>query len=145
MTKVNDLKVKLFADGADKAGMLEMYRKPFVKGFTTNPTLMRKAGVTDYRGFAREILEAIPDRPISFEVFSDEFDEMERQAREIATWGENVYVKIPVTNTRREPSYELVRRLTSEDVKLNVTAIMTIDQVRKVADAVKDGAPSCVS
>ena len=145
MKSVSDLKVKLFADGADKAGMLEMYRKPFVKGFTTNPTLMRKAGVTDYRGFAREILEAIPDRPISFEVFSDEFDEMERQAREIATWGPNVYVKIPVTNTRREPSYDLVRRVSHDGVKVNVTAMMTLDQVRAVADAVRGGAPSCVS
>src|ERR1044071_3355548 len=117
MTTVNDLKVKLFADGADKAGMLEMYRKPFVKGFTTNPTLMRKAGVSDYRAFAREILEAIPGRPISFEVFSDEFDEMERQAREIATWGSNVYVKIPIPNTRREPSYDLVRALAHEGGK----------------------------
>ena len=145
MTTVNDLKVKLFADGADKSGMLEMYRKPFVKGFTTNPTLMRKAGVSDYRGFAREILDAIPDRPISFEVFSDEFDEMERQAREIATWGENVYVKIPITNTRREPAYDLVRALSHEGVKVNVTAMMTLDQVRAVADAVRGGAPSCVS
>lgn len=145
MTTVNDLKVKLFADGADKSGMLEMYRKPFVKGFTTNPTLMRKAGISDYRGFAREILDAIPDRPISFEVFSDEFDEMERQAREIATWGENVYVKIPITNTRREPAYNLVRALAHEGVKVNVTAMMTLDQVRAVADAVRGGAPSCVS
>src|ERR1041385_6900661 len=111
MTDVSHLKVKLFADGADKAGMLEMYRKPFVKGFTTNPTLMRKAGVTDYRAFAHEILEAIPDRPISFEVFSDEFDEMERQAREIATWGSNVYVKIPVSNTRAESSRAVIRSL----------------------------------
>lgn len=145
MTAVNDLKVKLFADGADKAGMLEMYRKPFVKGFTTNPTLMRKAGITDYRAFAREILEAIPDRPISFEVFSDEFDEMERQAREIATWGGNVYVKVPITNTRREPAYDLVRALSQDGVKVNVTAMMTLDQVRAVADAVRGGAPSCVS
>jgi transaldolase len=145
MTSVSDLKVKLFADGADKAGMLEMYRKPFVKGFTTNPTLMRKAGVSDYRGFAREILDAIPDRPISFEVFSDEFDEMERQAREIATWGSNVYVKIPVTNTRREPAYDLVHALSHEGVKVNVTAMLTLDQVRSVADALRGGAPSCVS
>lgn len=145
MTSVSDLKVKLFADGADKAGMLEMYRKPFVKGFTTNPTLMRKAGVSDYRGFAREVLEAIPDRPISFEVFSDEFDEMERQAREIATWGPNVYVKIPITNTRRDPAYDLVRSLSHEGVKVNVTAMMTLDQVRAVADALRGGAPSCVS
>lgn len=145
MTRVDDLKVKIFADGAEKAGMLEMYAKPYIKGFTTNPTLMHKAGLTDYPAFARDIVEAIPDRPISFEVFSDEFEEMERQAREIATWGENVYVKIPVTNTRREPAYDLVRRLANEGVKLNITAIMTIDQVRNVVDAVKDGAPSCVS
>ena len=145
MATVDDLKVKLFADGADKAGMLEMYRKPFVKGFTTNPTLMRKAGISDYRGFAREILDVIPDRPISFEVFSDEFDEMDRQAREIATWGGNVYVKIPVTNTRREPAYDLVRSLSQDGVKVNVTAMMTLDQVRAVAGAVRGGAPSCVS
>ena len=145
MKTLADLKVKLFADGADKAGMLEMYRKPFVKGFTTNPTLMRKAGISDYRGFAHEILNAIPDRPISFEVFSDEFDEMERQAREIATWGDNVYVKIPVTNTRREPAYELVRTLSHDGVKVNVTAMMTLEQVRAVADALRGGAPSNVS
>ncbi|MBV9071001.1 MAG: transaldolase [Acidobacteria bacterium] len=145
MTRLEDLKVKIFADGAEKAGMLEMYAKPYIKGFTTNPTLMHKVGLTDYRAFARDIVGVIPDRPISFEVFSDEFDEMERQAREIATWGDNVYVKIPVTNTRREPAYDLVRRLANEGVKLNITAIMTIDQVRNVVDAVKDGAPSCVS
>jgi transaldolase len=145
MTRLEDLKVKIFADGAEKAGMLEMYAKPYIKGFTTNPTLMHKVGLTDYRAFARDIVEAIPDRPISFEVFSDEFEEMERQAREIATWGDNVYVKIPVTNTRREPAYDLVRRLANDAVKLNITAIMTIDQVRNVVDAVKDGAPSCVS
>jgi transaldolase len=125
--------------------MLEMYAKPYIKGFTTNPTLMHKAGLTDYRLFAKSIVEAIPDRPISFEVFSDEFDEMERQAREIATWGGNVYVKIPVTNTRREPAYDLVRRLSHSGVRLNVTAIFTLDQVETVADAVKGGAPSCVS
>jgi len=145
MTRLEDLKVKIFADGAEKAGMLEMYAKPYIKGFTTNPTLMHKVGLTDYRAFARDIVGAIPDRPISFEVFSDEFQEMERQAREIATWGDNVYVKIPVTNTRREPAYDLVRRLANEGVKLNITAIMTIEQVRNVVDAVKDGAPSCVS
>jgi len=145
MKRLEDLTVKIFADGAEKGGMLEMYAKPYIKGFTTNPTLMHKAGLTDYRAFAHDIVAAIPDRPISFEVFSDEFDEMERQAREIATWGENVYVKIPVTNTRREPAYDLVRRLANEGVKLNITAIMTIDQVRNVVDAVKDGAPSCVS
>jgi len=145
MTRLEDLKVKIFADGAEKAGMLEMYAKPYIKGFTTNPTLMHKVGLTDYRAFARDIVAVIPDRPISFEVFSDEFEEMERQAREIATWGDNVYVKIPVTNTRREPAYNLVRRLANDGVKLNITAIMTIDQVRNVVDAVKNGAPSCVS
>jgi transaldolase len=145
MTRVEELKVKIFADGAEKAGMLEMYAKPYIKGFTTNPTLMHKAGLTDYRAFARDIVAAIPDRPISFEVFSDEFDDMERQAREIATWGDNVYVKIPVTNTRREPAYELVRRLSNDGIKLNITAIMTTDQVRHVVDGVKEGAPSCIS
>lgn len=139
------MKIKVFADGADFDQMVQLAKNPNVKGFTTNPTLMRKAGVTDYRGFAREVLGAIPDRPISFEVFSDEFDEMERQAREIATWGENVYVKIPITNTRREPAYDLVRALSHEGVKVNVTAMMTLDQVRAVAGAVKGGAPSCVS
>jgi transaldolase len=145
MKRVEDLKIKLFADGAEKAGMLEMYAKPYIKGFTTNPTLMHKAGLTDYRGFARSIVEAIPDRPISFEVFSDDFTEMERQAREIATWGGNVYVKIPVTNTRREPAYDLVRRLAHDGVKLNITAILTLEQVRSVVDAVAGGAPSCIS
>ncbi|MEA2339717.1 MAG: transaldolase [Thermoanaerobaculia bacterium] len=145
MKNVEDLNVKLFADGAEKAGMLEMYAKPYIKGFTTNPTLMHKVGLTDYRGFAKSIVESIPDRHISFEVFSDEFDEMERQAREIATWGDNVYVKIPVTNTRREPSYDLVRRLSHEGVKLNITAILTLEQVRDVVDAVAGGAPSCIS
>jgi transaldolase len=145
MKRVEELTVRIFADGAEKAGMLEMYAKPYIKGFTTNPTLMHKAGLTDYRAFAHEILEAIPDRPISFEVFSDEFGDMERQAREIATWGDNVYVKIPVTNTRREPAYDLVRRLSNEGIKLNITAIMTVDQVRHIVDAVKAGAPSCIS
>jgi transaldolase len=145
MKRVEDLTVKIFADGAERAGMLEMYAKPYIKGFTTNPTLMHKAGLTDYRAFAHSILEAISDRPISFEVFSDEFGDMERQAREIATWGDNVYVKIPVTNTRREPAYDLVRRLSNDGVKLNITAIMTVDQVRNVVDAVNEGVPSCVS
>ncbi len=145
MKRVEELTVRIFADGAEKAGMLEMYAKPYIKGFTTNPTLMHKAGLTDYRAFAHEILEAIPDRPISFEVFSDEFGEMERQAREISTWGDNVYVKIPVTNTRREPAYDLVRRLSKEGIKLNITAIMTVDQVRHIVEAVKGGAPSCIS
>jgi len=145
MKSVEQLTVKIFADGADLAGMLELYKQPFVKGFTTNPTLMRKAGIKDYKGFAREVLQAIPDRPISFEVFSDEFAEMERQAREIAGWGENVYVKIPVTNTRGETAAPLVKRLSHAGVKLNVTALMPLAQVREVVDAVAGGAPSCIS
>lgn len=145
MKNIDELNVKLFADGADRAGMLEMYALKHIKGFTTNPTLMHKAGLTDYRGFAKSILELIPDRPISFEVFSDEFDEMERQAREITTWGPHVYVKIPVTNTRREPSYDLVRRLSLDGVKVNVTAILTMEQVKRTADSLAGGAPACVS
>ncbi len=145
MKTISELKVKIFADGADKAGMLEMYAQPYIKGFTTNPTLMRKAGVSDYRAFAKDILQTIRDRPISFEVFSDEFAEMERQAREIATWGDNVYVKIPVTNTRREPSYDLVRQLSHAGIKLNVTALMTLSQVREVVECVKGGAPCSIS
>ncbi len=142
---VNDLQVKLFADGAEKAAMLELYRNPKIQGFTTNPTLMRKAGITDYEGFARDILSSIKDRPISLEVFADEFDEMERQARKIATWGDNVYVKIPVTNTRREPALDLVCKLSKAGVKLNVTALLTLDQVRDVAAALGGRAPSYVS
>jgi transaldolase len=145
MKSVDQLTVKIFADGADLAGMLEMYSKPYIKGFTTNPTLMRKAGIADYRAFARQVLDAIRDRPISFEVFSDEFGEMERQAREIATWGDNVYVKIPVTNTRREPAYDLVRRLSTSGVKVNVTALMSLEQVQAATEAVAGGAPSCIS
>ena len=145
MKRIDELRVKIFADGADLAGMLSMYRQPHIKGFTTNPTLMRKAGITDYRQFAKEVLAAIPDRPISFEVFSDEFSEMERQAREIAGWGGNVYVKIPVTNTRGEPATDLVRRLSHGGVKVNVTALLSLRQVREVAAAVAGGAPSCVS
>jgi transaldolase len=135
MSDVNGLQVKLFADGADKAGMLEMYRNPMIKGFTTNPTLMNKAGVSNYKAFAQDIVKAIPDRPISLEVFSDEFDEMEQQAQEISSWGENINIKIPVMNTRRQPSYDLVRRLSEAGVKLNVTALMTLEQVREVSAA----------
>jgi transaldolase len=142
---IAELKVKIFADGADKETMLELYRNPLIQGFTTNPTLMRKAGVRDYKAFAQEVLQAIPDRPISFEVFSDEFEEMERQARGIATWGEHVYVKIPVSNTRRELSYELVRRLAGAGVKQNVTAMMPLDQVREVGAALAGGPSSFVS
>lgn len=140
-----NLKVKIFADGADVGGMVEMYKKPFIKGFTTNPTLMRKAGISDYRGFAREVLAAIPDRPISFEVFSDDFAEMERQAKEIASWGENVNVKIPVTNTQGEPSYGLVRTLSHAGIKLNVTAVFTLEQVRDIMAHLDPKTPTYVS
>jgi transaldolase len=142
---VSTLRVKLFADGADKMGMLEMYRNPLIKGFTTNPTLMRKAGVSDYREFAQDILRAIPDRPISFEVFSDNFDEMMRQGREIAQWGQNVYVKIPVTNTLGESSASVIHALTRTGVKVNVTALLALDQVRDVCAALAGGAPACIS
>jgi transaldolase len=144
MIAVADLRVKIFADGADKNGMLEMYRNPLIKGFTTNPTLMRKAGVSDYRCFAKEVLAAIPDRPISFEVFSDDFAEMERQALEISSWGSQVYVKIPVTDTKGTPSYDVIGRLAARGVKINVTALMTADQVREVANCVA-GADSYIS
>ncbi len=142
---VNTLRTKIFGDGAELDGMLSLYRQPYIKGFTTNPTLIRKAGITDYREFAKRVVAAIPDRPISFEVFSDEFEEMERQAIEINTWGEHVYVKIPVTNTRREPAYDLIHRLSHSGVSVNVTAIMTLEQVRLVVDALIGGAPSNVS
>jgi transaldolase len=145
MKSIENLSVKIFADGAEKAGMLDMYSQPYIKGFTTNPTLMRKAGIADYRAFAKEILAVIPDRPISFEVFSDDFAEMERQAMQIADWGPNVYVKIPVTNTARSTSYDLVRRLARNKVKLNVTALMTLSQVRDVVAALSPEVPSFVS
>ena len=145
MDSINKLKVKIFADGADKAGMLDMYGKPYIKGFTTNPTLMRKAGIRDYRAFAKEMLIEIPDRPISFEVFSDEFEEMERQAMEIAGWGENVYVKIPVMNTRCEASYDLIKKLSHAGVKLNVTALMTLDQVQDVVNHLSPEISSYIS
>ncbi len=143
--KPEQLKVKVFADGADKEGMLEMYRLPYIKGFTTNPTLMRKAGVKDYRAFAREMVKLIPDRPLSFEVFSDDFGEMERQAREISSWGGNVYVKIPITNTRGAPAYDLVGRLSQAGVQLNVTAMMTLAQVRGVLLKLKPGVSTYIS
>jgi transaldolase len=140
-----NLRTKIFADGADLESMRALAREPYIKGFTTNPTLMRKAGVSDYRAFAKQVLAAISDRPVSFEVFSDEFEEMARQALEIATWGEHVYVKIPVTNTKRVPAYDLINRLSHSGVKLNVTAILTLEQVRDVVGALKGGAPSNVS
>jgi len=142
---VKDLKVKIFADGADKGGMLEMYEKPYIQGLTTNPTLMKKAGISDYLSFCKDILTHIKDKPLSFEVFSDDFAEMERQALEIASWGENVYVKIPVTNTKQETCYALVKKLASQKVKLNVTAIMTMAQVRDVVSSLDPMVASFVS
>lgn len=140
-----DLQVKVFADGADLPSILELYANPLIKGFTTNPTLMHKIGLCDYEAFARSFVEAVPDRPISFEVFSDEFDEMERQARKIAAWGEHVYVKVPVTNTRGERCDDVLRNLATDGVQLNVTGMMTVAQVAWVAEAIGGGAPSCVS
>jgi transaldolase len=137
--------IKIFADGASVASMLRSAEDPRISGFTTNPTLMRKAGITDYRAFAREVLAAITNKPISFEVFADDFPNMRRQALDITTWGDNVYVKIPVTTTRGEPSVELVRELSHAGVKVNVTAICTLDQVRGAAAALAGGAPSVVS
>src|SRR5580693_480988 len=128
MKSVSELRVQIFADGADKASMLELYRQPHIKGFTTNPTLMRAAGITDYSGFARDLLATIQDRPISFEVFADDEAEMEEQARHIAAWGKNVFVKIPVMNTKGAPTYDLMRCLSSEGIQLNVTALLTLDQ-----------------
>jgi transaldolase len=143
--RLADLKVKLFADGADRAGILRMYENPLIRGFTTNPTLMRQAGVTDYEAFAKDIVRAVPDRPISLEVFADDFAGMERQAFKISGWGENVYTKIPVTNTRGESSIDLVCRLARRGVKLNVTALMTPRQVEEVAAALAGGPPAYVS
>ncbi len=143
--KLSALKVKIFADGADKAGIVELAKNPYVKGFTTNPTLMRKAGITDYEAFARDVLEAIPTYPISFEVFADDNSEMIRQAKRITTWGENVYVKIPVTNTKGETTAPVIRELTHAGIKLNVTALMTPAQVADVCKSLAGGAPACVS
>jgi transaldolase len=145
MKKVEDLKVKIFADGADKAGMLEMNAKPLIQGLTTNPTLMKKVGITDYRAFCKDILSTIKEKPLSFEVFSDDFTEMERQAMEIASWGSNVYVKIPVSNTKKETCYALVKKLTAQGVKVNVTAIMTLAQTRDVVATLNPSVPSYVS
>ena len=139
------MKIKLFADGAEVAAMIALAKDSRIRGFTTNPTLMRKAGITDYRAFARAVLDGISSHPISFEVFSDEFPEMERQALEIASWGKNVYVKIPVTNCKRESSVGLVRSLAAKGVKQNVTAVFTLEQVLEMAAALKGGPPSVIS
>jgi transaldolase len=143
--ELSDLRVKIFADGADLAGILRLAENPLVKGFTTNPSLMRKAGVTNYTQFAHQVLEQITDRPISFEVFSDEPQEMEKQARMLNGWADNIYVKIPVTNSRAESTAPLVHKLSHEGIKLNITAILTPEQVRVVGNALKGGAPSVVS
>lgn len=142
---IRDLRVKLFADGADLAGMKAMYANPAIKGFTTNPTLMRKAGITDYKSFALDVLRAIPDRPVSFEVFADELDAMEAQAREIATWGPNVNVKIPVTNTKRVFCGPIIGSLSASGIQVNVTAVFTPEQVEAIADNLSPGTPAIVS
>lgn len=145
MSNVKSLKVKLFADGADLAGMKEMAANPLIKGFTTNPTLMRKAGIADYKAFARDVLKAIPDRPVSFEVFADDFEQMEAQALEIASWGKNVNVKIPVTNTKKEFSGVLIERLSKAGVKVNVTAVMTTEQVKHITERLDAKTPAIIS
>jgi transaldolase len=145
MNSLSQLRVKIFADGADKAGMLDMHANPHIKGLTTNPSLMRKAGIANYRSFARDILSEIKDKPICFEVLADDFAEMERQALEIAGWADNVYVKIPITNTKRETCRALVKRLADQRVKLNVTAVMTPAQVKEVVAALNPATASYVS
>lgn len=145
MSRIDSLSVQIFADGADKSGMLDMYNKSFIKGLTTNPTLMKKVGITDYEAFAKDILTSVKDKSISFEVFSDDLDEMEVQALKIATWGDNVYVKIPVTNTKGIHTYPLIKKLAFNGVKVNVTAIMTLAQVRDVVLSLNPEVPSYVS
>src|SRR5215475_4342486 len=144
-TRLSDLQIKLFTDGADKAQIVEMAKQPWIRGFTTNPSLLKKAGVSDYEAYARDLVAAAPDRHISFEVFSDEIAEMVAQARVIATWGENVYVKLPVTTTNGETLYDAVDALSHDGVKVNMTAIFTSDQVARAIDALVGGAPACVS
>ncbi len=145
MKKFNDLKVRLFTDGADKAQIVDMAKQSWISGFTTNPSLLKKAGVKDYAAYGRDLVAAVPDRHISFEVFSDEIQEMVAQGDVIATWGPNVYVKLPVTTTRGEPLFDAVRTLSRAGVKINMTAIFTSDQVAPAVDALAGGAPACVS
>lgn len=146
MKNINyNFKVKIFADGAEKDGMIEMYKDDLIAGLTTNPTLMKKAGITDYKAFSLDILSTIKNKPLSLEVFSDDFADMERQAMEIASWGDNVYVKIPITNTKGESSFDLCKKLSANNVKLNVTAIMTLEQVNHILPALKDGPGAYVS
>ena len=145
MKILDSLKVKIFADGADKVGMIEMYNKTFISGLTTNPTLMKKAGIVNYESFARDILQTIKNKPLSFEVFSDDLEEMKRQAYKIATWSDNVYVKIPVTNTKKISTCSLIKELSENGVKLNITAIMTLGQVRDIVLSLNDNISSYVS
>jgi transaldolase len=145
MKSVSDLRVQIFADGADKSSILELYRLSHIKGFTTNPTLMRATGVKDYEGFALDLLATIQDRPISFEVFADEESEMEGQARHIAAWGQNVFVKIPVMNTRGIPTYDLVNSLSAGGIQLNITALLTLEQVRSVCNSLRGEVPAYIS
>ena len=145
MKKIEDIKVKIFSDGADKKEMLDMNSKTFIKGLTTNPSLMKKAGIRDYEAFAKDILSIIKKKPISFEIFSDDFDEMERQAMKIASWADNVYVKIPITNTKKKSSKELIKKLAEKKVKLNITAIMTLDQVKTTLLVLNKNVPSIIS
>lgn len=145
MRSLSDLKIQLYADGADKAGILDLYAKPYIKGLTTNPTLMRKAGVRDYETFARDILTSVTEKPIAFEVISDDFAEMERQALKIASWGKNVFVKIPITNSHGDSSIPLIKRLVAKKVQLNLTALLTLDQVEAVAAVLPPELPSIIS
>jgi transaldolase len=145
MRSLSNLNIHIYADGADKPGILDLYAKPYIKGLTTNPTLMRKAGIKNYEAFARDILQTVTAKPISLEVFSDVFSEMKRQAEKIRSWGSNVYVKIPITNSRGESSLPLIRELGQEGVKLNITALLTLEQVRGTAEALNPAVPSVVS
>ena len=145
MKSLNDLKIQLYADGADKAGMLDLYSKPYIKGLTTNPTLMKKAGIKDYEAFARDILQTITAKPISLEIFTDDFADMKRQALKISSFASNVYTKIPITNSKGESSLPLIKELAAQGVKLNVTALLTLKQVAGVADALNPAVPSVVS
>lgn len=145
MYNLQELNIKIFADGADLKGIEELNKNPLIKGFTTNPTLMRKSNVSDYRAFAMDVIGIVKGRPVSFEVFSDDFEVMEKQALKIASWGENVYVKIPITNTRGDDAGPLVRRLTKAGVKINVTALTTTKQVEHIVDYLSENTPSCVS
>ena len=144
MKSLNDLKIQLYADGADKAGILDLYAKPYIKGLTTNPSLMKKAGIKDYEAFAKDILQTVTAKPISLEVFTDDFTDMKRQALKISAFGKNVYTKIPITNSRGDSSLPLIKELAAQGVKLNVTALLTLKQVAGVAEALNPAVPSVV-